>query len=162
MGDFDGWAVRLGNPAGDFSADDARDCDDIDALVAEIVAGTNNAGFDITADGIVNLDDLTHWRLIVGDEQLGPGRSYLPADANLDGVVDFLDFNIWASNRFTNNASWCMGDFNASGVIDFLDFNIWAAYRFQSSAVVPEPGSLVLLLIGLGVASATVRARPNG
>jgi hypothetical protein len=83
----------------------------------------------------VDLDDRDAWLAIAGAANLPSGSPYLLGDANLNGVVDFLDFNIWAANRFTNNAAWSKGDFNASGVVDFLDFNIWAANRFQSAAV---------------------------
>ena len=64
------------------------------------------------------------------------GDAYLPGDADLSGVVDFLDLNIWSQNRFSNKAAFCSGDFDASGFIDFVDLNIWAANRFQGSQVI--------------------------
>ena len=76
---------------------------------------------------------------IAGAANLPSGNPYLLGDADLNGVVDFLDFNIWAANRFTSDPSYCSGDFDASGVIDFLDFNIWAANRFQSSLLLAPP-----------------------
>ena len=131
------WTASL---AGDFIQNGQLDLADIDALVAEIVAGTHQPAFDLTSDNLVNLDDLNRWLDLAGNCNLGFGRSYLPGDANLSGIVDFLDFNIWASNRFTSNAAWSKGDFNASGIVDFLDFNIWATYRFQSSfGLAPPP-----------------------
>ncbi len=45
----------------DFNGDGVLDCDDVDALVAEIVAGNNTATFDLTNDGSVNVDDLDQW-----------------------------------------------------------------------------------------------------
>jgi VCBS repeat-containing protein len=121
------------NLPGDFDGDGDYDCDDIDALVVEIVAALNNPAFDLTGDDLVDLADRDAWLAIAGAANLPSGNPYLLGDANLSGIVDFLDFNIWAANRFTNNPSYCSGDFDASGVIDFLDFNIWAAHRFQSS-----------------------------
>jgi hypothetical protein len=64
---------RVGNPAlsyldnvdvsivssGDFDSDGDFDCDDIDALVVEIVAGTNQVTFDMTGDNLVDLADRT-------------------------------------------------------------------------------------------------------
>lgn len=38
--------------------------DDIDLLVSEIVAGTNNLDFDLTGDGRVGEDDLDQWRRV--------------------------------------------------------------------------------------------------
>lgn len=143
--------------SGDFDGDGDYGCADVDRLVAEIVNGTNSPDFDLTGDGAVNQDDLTAWLAEAGAAENASGNPYLPGDANLSGVVDFLDFNIWAANRFTDQPAWCLGDFNASGVVDFLDFNIWASYRFQSSFV-PEPSSLALLL--LGVVTGLGRRRP--
>ncbi|MEM7316895.1 MAG: hypothetical protein AAF497_27505, partial [Planctomycetota bacterium] len=83
----------------------------------------------------------------------GPGRRFLPGDANLDGFVDVTDFNQWNANKFTSLPSWCGGDFSADGVIDVSDFNIWNVNKFTSSdsATVPEPTGLIwfgLMLAG--------------
>ncbi|MEM7315734.1 MAG: PEP-CTERM sorting domain-containing protein, partial [Planctomycetota bacterium] len=57
---------------------------------------------------------------------------------------------VWNSNKFTNNPAWCSGDFNADGFVDVGDFNAWNSNKFTSSdaAAVPEPASLVTLLMG--------------
>jgi len=48
-------------------------------------------------------------------------------DANLDGIIDGLDYTIWADNfgktTLKKNLS---GDFNGDGVVDGLDYTIWA------------------------------------
>jgi glucose/arabinose dehydrogenase len=142
-----GFIIRLTAIAGDFNHDGIFDCVDADALVAAIAGGSNDLQFDLTGDSSVDGADLSEWLAIAGAAGTASGNPYLPGDANLNGIVDFLDFNVWAANRFTNNAAWCLGDFDASGTIDFLDFNIWAAHRFQSS-LVPEPRSMLLLLLG--------------
>ena len=131
---------------GDFDDDQDYSCADVDALVAEIVSGNHDPQYDLTQDSLVDHNDLTAWLAEAGAAENTSGDPYLPGDANLSGVVDFLDFNIWAANRFANNPAWCLGDFDASGVVDFLDFNIWASHRFQS-AVVPEPSSIVVVLL---------------
>lgn len=116
----------------DFNDDGSYDCLDIDLLVAEIAAGTNGHGFDVTGDGLVDLADRDAWLAEAGELNLGPGKAYLLGDANLDGFVDVLDFNVWTANKFTSVAEWCAGDFNVDGIVDGLDFMIWNTNKFQS------------------------------
>ncbi|MEM6750754.1 MAG: endonuclease/exonuclease/phosphatase family protein [Planctomycetota bacterium] len=76
----------------------------------------------------------------------------LPGDANNDGVVDLLDFDVLAQNFGSNTGNGAAdGDFNGDGVVDLLDFDILAQnFGATSPATVPEPASLALL--GLGAA----------
>ena len=122
-------------------------CSDVDALVAEIAAGTNNADFDLDGDGLVDQADLTEWLSLAGPRISPRAGAYLAADANLDGTVDGEDFQIWNSHKFTSTAAWCSGDFTADGVVDGFDLLIWNANKGQSAAppAVPEPNSLVLI-----------------
>jgi hypothetical protein len=71
-------------------------------------------------------------------------------DANLDAVVDGLDFIEWNNNKFTNTAAWSAGDFNVDGIVDGLDFIEWNNNKFTSAdqVAVPEPASLWLLCAG--------------
>ncbi|MEM7313741.1 MAG: hypothetical protein AAF497_11380, partial [Planctomycetota bacterium] len=136
--------------SGDFDMDGDYDCADIDGLVAAISAGTNDTSFDLTGDGQVDGGDLDAWLVEAGTNNIG--AAFLDGDANLDGVVDVGDFNIWNSNKFTTTSAWCSGDFNADGVVDVGDFNIWNTNKFTSSsdaAAVPEPGSLLLGFVGI-------------
>ncbi len=137
-----------GGLTGDFDQNGVYECADIDALVAEIVAGTNTILFDLTGDGLVNIADLNTWRSVAGEAIFGPSRSFIIGDANLNGSVDVSDFNIWNANKFTSQAAWCSGDFNADGFVDVSDFNSWNAFKFTSSfvAAVPEPTSASGLL----------------
>jgi hypothetical protein len=139
--------LQMTNLPGDFDGDGDYACADVDALVDAIVRAEHELTFDLTGDDMVDTADLSEWLALAGAAENASGNPYLPGDANLSGVVDFLDFNIWAANRFTSQSAWCLGDFNATGIIDFLDFNIWAEHRFQSSFV-PEPSAIWLLLIG--------------
>jgi hypothetical protein len=143
----------------DFNMDGLLDCVDVDSLVGVIAAGSNLPAFDLTGDGNVNATDLTQWLANAGAINLASGNSYLPGDANLDGVVDGSDFGIWNSHKFTSVAAWCSGDFNADGVVDGSDFGIWNANKFNASdgtSVVPEPSLGLLaaiLMIRKGVRS---------
>lgn len=138
--------VRLAfRPSGDFNSDLAFDCQDVNALVAEVASGGSSPNFDMNGDGFVNTGDVTVWLAEAGAENLASGNPYLPGDANLDGVVDGSDFNVWNSNKFTLTAAWCGGDFSADGVIDGSDFGIWNSNKFTSSdtdRMVPEPSNV--------------------
>ncbi len=54
---------------------------------------------------------------------VGPLRG-LAADANGDGVVDFIDLNIVLSAYTLTGPSAVAGDLNGDGVVDFLDLNL--------------------------------------
>ena len=118
---------------GDFNRDGEFDCVDIDQLTAEVAMGGTDLTFDLNADGLVNLADVATWLQLAGEHNLGPGRVYLPGDANLDAWVDGSDFGIWNARRFTLDAGWCGGDFNADGAVDGSDFGIWNAHKFMTS-----------------------------
>ncbi len=118
---------------GDFDSDGDFDCTDIDALVLAISAGNHDLRFDLTADLQVDAADLQQWLVQAGANNLASGAPYLPGDANLDGVVDGSDFNVWNSQKFTAGAGWCGADFNADGVTDGSDFNVWNSNKFSSA-----------------------------
>ncbi len=130
----------------DFDNNGVVDCADVDALVAEIVAGTDDGLYDVDGNGVVDNADLNQWLVDAGN--LNVGGAYLPGDATLDGVVDVSDFNIWNASKFNAIPAWCSGDFNADGSVDVSDFNTWNGNKFQSSSpsAVPEPGTSVLLI----------------
>src|SRR5439155_7228828 len=51
-------------------------------------------------------------------------RYTLLGDANLDGSVDTLDFNLLAVNFSSTGSTWTQGDFDYSGTTDTVDFNL--------------------------------------
>ena len=55
------------------------------------------------------------------------GFFVLTADANHDGTVDTIDFNILAANFSQAGASRSVGDFDYNGTVDTIDFNLLAA-----------------------------------
>lgn len=65
-------------------------------------------------------------------------------DANCDGQVDFIDFEIWRQETMdevtTKNA-----DFNGDTVIDFIDFEIWRQGYFDES---PYPTAVEVTVPG--------------
>ena len=105
---------------GDFNQDGVVDADDIDLLFAAVDGGDNT--FDLNADGRIDHDDV---RILVEDIL---DTSF--GDANLDGVVDALDFIVWNDHKFGPDAGWASGDFNGDGVIDGIDFTIWNDNKF--------------------------------
>ncbi|MEM7315482.1 MAG: PEP-CTERM sorting domain-containing protein, partial [Planctomycetota bacterium] len=143
------------------------DISDLDLLVRQVVRGSTHSAFDINGDGTVDVMDVTDpengWLAQAGEFfanlPVTGGNPYLVGDANLDGVVDVSDFNVFNENKFTETGLWSLGDFNADNFTDVADFNAWNGNKFTSSstpAAVPEPGSGMLMLItvvmlGLGV-----------
>lgn len=88
----------------------------------------------------------------------------LAGDANLDGSVNFADFQTLEANFNHTGTLWADGDFNLDGVVDYNDFLIFRN-RFQptagqavqanmieafAQANVPEPGALGVLLLLAG------------
>jgi hypothetical protein len=63
-------------------------------------------------------------------------------DANLDAVVNLVDFNILASRFGRTGQDWRAGDFTGDGRVNLLDFNILAANfgLAATGASAPSPG----------------------
>jgi hypothetical protein len=115
-----------GNVEGDFNNDGQLTADDIDVLFD--AAHSPNAALYLDFDGSfsVNPGDVTIFLQTVVGSRFG--------DANLDGVVDGSDFNIWNDNKFQScNKSWAEGDFNGDAAVDASDFNIWFINRFTTA-----------------------------
>lgn len=130
-GDFTG-------PAG--VPDGVWDCLDVNALTSETAAMTNNPAFDMTGDGMVDDADISAWLMVAGGINLMSGNPYARGDANLDGIVDGLDFIEWNMNKFTSNTDWCGGNFNGDSVIDGLDFIEWNSNKFTQQGPITSSG----------------------
>jgi hypothetical protein len=76
----------------------------------------------------------------------------LRGDANKDGTVDGADLNtVLSYYNQTVGMDWSYGDFNGDGTVDGSDLNMVLSNYNQSvglSANVPEPGALVMLIVG--------------
>jgi len=91
---------------------------------------------------------------------------FLPGDADLNGVVDTVDFNILASNFSQTGTTWTTADFSGDGTTDTIDFNLLASNFGHSrgagpalgASLVPEPTSL---LAGSVLAAGLLRRRPR-
>jgi hypothetical protein len=84
---------------------------DIDAIYAHFGSG---GAYDLTGDGLVNQADVDYMVKTILHTSYG--------DANLDGAVDFLDFQTLLNNWQAQGCGWAGCDFNGDGVVDFLDF----------------------------------------
>ena len=143
----------IDSPQADFNEDGVIAIEDIDLLVEAVSTGSTDPRFDLNTDALVNGNDIDDWLAVAGAAHLEYSaqfrvKPYLPADANLDGNVDGLDFILWNDNKFQPVTGWSNGDFNADGVVDGLDYIIWNSNKFRSSnpVAVPEPHALALAL----------------
>ncbi|MCG8449858.1 MAG: PEP-CTERM sorting domain-containing protein [Pirellulales bacterium] len=136
---------------GDFNYDQTYDIADLNALADGIVNGTSKAEYDVNGDSLINVDDVETWLQNAGESNLPGGKPYLPGDANLDGIVNQIDYDMWFANRFASPAAWDLGDFNVDGTVDGQDLSIWLANA------VPEPTSLALAMLAVAGLSTTRR-----
>jgi hypothetical protein len=91
-------------------------------------------------------------------------RTVLGGDVNLNGTVDFSDFQILSSN-FSGSGIWTGGDLDGTGTVNFSDFQILSsnfgatgpAPAIAAGAAVPEPATIAL--IGLAMGAYVLRRR---
>jgi autotransporter-associated beta strand protein len=100
------------------------------------------------------------WKDDPSNNELTVAYTYF-GDADLNGVVNALDFNALATNFGSTSKVWSDGDFNYDGTVNTADFTILAANfaKVQSlaagslvpalGATVPEPATLLLACTGL-------------
>jgi hypothetical protein len=139
-----------GSIVGDFNGDKLLTSDDIDALSAEVRAGTNGSQFDLNGDGLVNDADRTKWVAELKHTYLG--------DADLDSEFNSGDLvTVLAAGQYEDelalNSSWATGDWDGDG--DFTTSDLVTALADggyeqgprAAAAVVPEPESGLLIVI---------------
>ena len=123
---------------GDLDFDDDLDLADIDALVFSLVNAPPPDEFffyDLNRDGLLNQTDVDRWLALAGAANLPSEEPYRRGDANLDGAVDAVDYDILNDHLFSSAPFWSQGDFNADGVIDGSDFNVWNDNKFSEVAI---------------------------
>ncbi len=125
----------------DLDFDGTVDIHDIDVLVSAIAEEVFTDFYDLNGDTLLDAGDITEWLALAGSQLLPSGNSFIMGDANLDGVVDTSDFNVWNANKFTDTLLWSDGNFNGDAGVDVSDFNIWNTTKFTASDTVsvPEP-----------------------
>jgi probable HAF family extracellular repeat protein len=155
-GNTEAWIAGLGQPRCDFDGDSHCEITDLNLMLAEgpiangvpVIPGVNEQ-FDLNGDGMIDANDVDHW-LSIAALHNGLGSAYKYGDANLDGIVDGSDFNLWNANKFTLTLAWDEGEFNGDGAVDGSDFGLWNTHKFTASdgvASVPEPGWLGVLTL---------------
>jgi hypothetical protein len=115
-----------------------------DTLVATPIITTNLAGLRVT-------------EFSVGDQHsLLVAVPHLQGDYDFDGDVDTLDYDKWRSKFGTTSF---MSDGNDDGIVDAADYVVWRkhlgmmpAATSSESKGVPEPSSIVLLVIAASIA----------
>ncbi|MCA9262798.1 MAG: PEP-CTERM sorting domain-containing protein [Planctomycetales bacterium] len=141
----------------DFDGANACSLDDLNSLLGEgavadgvVVTPGVNEQFDLNYDGLIDTTDRDLW-LARAARATGRELPFLPGDANLDGVVNELDFQAWQNHLFSVTTSWNSGDFNGDGLVDVKDFNVWNKYKSVAAdtASVPEPASGLGLAVGV-------------
>ena len=144
------------SPTGDLDANDTLDAADIDMLANKIGSREYqppwlpDAAFDFNSDTVIDLEDRRVWVKDLAHTWYG--------DANLNGEFDSNDFvQVFQVGKYEMQeyAGWSEGEWNGDGLFDSNDFVIAfqdGGYEQGSRtnvAAVPEPGSWVLLLLGL-------------
>jgi hypothetical protein len=91
----------------------------------------------------------------------------LAGDGNADGVVDGLDYLLWA-NFFGDNPAAdppgppANGDYDNNGVVDGSDYLVWAGnFGSQTASSVPEPAGGILLIVSTAFVGCVRHPRRN-
>ena len=137
---------------GDLDADGLLSAADIDSLADAIGTDRTDVYDDVNWDGTVDLDDHAHWVKSLAQTWFG--------DANLDSEFNSGDLvAVFSAGEYEDaledNSGWAEGDWDGDG--DFTSGDLVAAFTDggyeqgprPAASLIPEPTSLVLVLIGL-------------
>ena len=108
--------------AGDTNRDGVLNSLDIDAIYKNFGAPATSQ-WKVATDGLpVDQADVTYELLNYFHTNYG--------DANLDGKIDFLDFQVLLDHWQVSGPTvgWAQADFNGDGTVDFLDFQMLLDY----------------------------------
>ena len=146
--------------SGDFDKSGVLDAADIDQLAAALRLGVYDRSLDVNGDTVLDAKDQTDWVHGLRHTWFG--------DADLNGEFNSNDFvQVFQEGKYETalGAGWAEGDWDASGTFGSSDFVV----AFQDGgyeqglrtdvAAVPEPGGVLLLILGL---AGVMRQRPAG
>ncbi len=142
-------ATGGGGILGDFNNDGELNVADIELLSQEVRDQTNDSGFDVNGDQLVNGEDRRIWVRQLKNTWFG--------DANFDGEFNSSDFvTVFSAGLYESNqpADWSQGDWNGDGEFSSSDFVAAfgdGGYELgqRPPAAVPEPSAIALLACGL-------------
>ena len=140
-----------GGLPGDYNSNGSLDAADLNLQATAMVAGGPLNPYDLNKDGKVDYADRETWLHDLKKTWVG--------DANLDMVFDSNDFvQVFTSGKYESGslALWEEGDWSGDKLFDtndfvaaFVDGGYEIGQRPAAVSAVPEPESVVLLLLGL-------------
>ncbi len=122
-------------------------------------------GFTLAEAAWSATPQLSFVNTVIGDPLMRL-REWSPGDANLDGVVSVGDLSILLTYwNMDVSGGLAEGDFNFDGYVGFGDLSIllgnWEFTEAPPSVAVPEPASLVILLLSSATCLASGRGKSS-
>ena len=149
---FENPGVTLGSLLGDYNGNGLLDAEDLD-LNASVGIASQDLSYDLNEDGVVNSTDRKIWVNDLKNTWVG--------DSDLNGVFDSGDLvAVFSSAKYETGltATWGQGDWNGDQKFDSGDLvEAFSNAGYEAgerpggpnpAAAVPEPSTLVLLLMG--------------
>jgi len=96
-----------------------------------------------------------------GGDFVFPFSLLLFGDANLDGVCDTLDYDIFADHWFNGGSTWREGDFNFNGEVDPGDFSLFSGGWFGAAQQWYEPTKVTGVKVARSGASGSTVTIPT-
>jgi hypothetical protein len=106
------------------------------------------AVYDLTGQSVSAISS----KLVALATHFSVSQPGMPGDANKDGVVNGLDFDLISNNLFTTQSPGSGGDLDLNALVDFADYRIWktsAPAEIAAQYTIPEPSSLALVVLSL-------------
>jgi hypothetical protein len=138
---------------------------DRNVTLTGILADGSPFSFDLNPTSVFNMDYMTPGALLTVT-RVAPIT--MAGDYDNNGTVDAADYLVWR-NTLGQSGSSLAADGNRNGAVDTGDYNLWRANfgrTFASAAAadalntpVPEPSTLGILSIAVGLAITSGRAR---